>query len=212
MFEDDQIAIASKTCTRVNHLPIGSGQDGITRFTPNVQAFVFDFVKTSDQRTIGRPYETKTFVIGCRCLNRWSWLCFGWGHTDSRTGRRGYGTHHHTRCFHRAAGWRHTQNLTDFNHIGVAQLVPAGQITPALAVVQANAGQGIAFLHGVVTWFARVFAAWHGTGYIGRNCGGGLLGSRRGFAHGGSVLHGGQHSDGGGASAQEGHGQCRQNQ
>ena len=94
----------------------------------------------------------------------------GWlGGAGSRCGRcgrhggRGHRPCHHaivrrhSRGCHSGRGRRHAQHLAHFDKVGVVEVVPAGDVFPALAGLQANANQGIPRLDRVVTRFARIF-------------------------------------------------------
>ena len=53
----------------------------------------------------------------------------------------------------------HAQHLPDFDQVGVLQVVPARDVAPVLAGLQADADQGVAGLDGVVAGLAGVFSA-----------------------------------------------------
>ena len=61
---------------------------------------------------------------------------------------------------HGCRRWHDAQHLPHFDDVGVVQATPARHVAPVLAVVQADAYQRVASLHGVVTRLARVFPAW----------------------------------------------------
>ena len=63
VLQDNQIAIAAQSSTDINYSTIGRRDNRVTNRPTNVQAFVLDFVKTSQYRsTTGRP-NPGNFVI-----------------------------------------------------------------------------------------------------------------------------------------------------
>ena len=205
MLQDDQIAVAAQASTCIHHAAIRRRQHGVARLAGNVKALVARFVKASDQRTRRGPDECQLVLTRWRCRRCWSGRCYrhhrarcrrgcGLGAAGGRCRRRSRragrsdGRRRDRACHHAIFGsrhsrrgcrrWQYTQHLTDFDQVGILQIVPAGDVFPALPGLQANANQGIPRLDRVVARLASIFCAWQrldggGHHHAGLGCGGG---------------------------------------
>ena len=186
VLEDDQVAITTQTRACVHHTSVCCGQHRVTGFAGDVIAFVSHLIKPGQQCAGSGPDESDIFVArsGWRSSGRRGWCrsrrCGGRGRRNRRLGgtcRAGSGGWRNRRRRHRArddtgirgnsgcrSTWRRrhggcdTKHLPDFDQVGVLQIVPTGDVFPALTCFQANANQGVSGLDGVIAGLSSIFS------------------------------------------------------